>query len=885
MRTRLTLHRDPDSGKDVEAYDFYPGRAHLEEEFHELWQAQKVHHPETLTDDLHDALFETIFHQRPLKEPAVGRCLYLEEPRLPKAHPPHQQRVLYETVNALKIRAPGRPDRPLSLEERDALVLKLNSKTAKTLGTANVSFIQLGKVLNLRPGERFSHDTENRKGLDCDALRAIFAHKDRLGPAWVSLGIERQWELVEKLRETEDPDALFAWLATEHGLKGERAISVANAPLPQGHGRIGGTATRALLERLTPAVVTYDKAAEDAFGGHTHLSDGEAVDELPYYGAILNRHVLPGTNDPDDPEVERFGRITNPTVHIGLTQLRRLVNRIIDANGRPDEIVVELARDLKLNEDQKRQVNARIRRDTEAAKARGRLLEEELKQPDTGENRLRLRLWEELNEDPLDRRCIYSGKKISAAMLFGGVCEVDHILPYSRTLDDSAANRILCLREANRGKTNQTPWEAWGGTSQWDIVAPLIPRLPENKRWRFSPDAMERFEGERDFTERQLADTQYLSRISREYLSRLYPPKDRHKVWVVTGKMTEMLRRHWGLNGLLPDHNLAQTAKKKNRLDHRHHAIDAAVIAATDRRLLQLISREAGRREAQGLEDVVAGIDPPFDGFREAVKARLDRITVSHRADHGRIDVAGRAKGRDSTAGRLHNETAYGLTGEASHTGVPMVTTRKPLASLKPDDLTKIRDEDLKALLMAETEGLKDKDFTAALTRFAARRGPYQGTRRVRLIAPLDVIPITGPAGRPYKGYKGDSNHCYEVWRIPDGSWKHVVYTTFEAHQAGLDKKPHPAAKRLMRLHKNDMLALTHPKHGPMIAVIATLSEQRLELYPHTESSADKRNRNKDDPFCFLRVSVSTLQKSGARRVFVDEIGRIRDAGPHDRRR
>ena len=886
VRTRLSLHHDPDSGKDVTAYDFYPGRAHLEEEFAKLWDAQRPHHPECLTGALRAALFETIFHQRPLKDPAVGRCLYFEEPRLPKAHPLYQQRVLYETVNALKIRAPGRPDRPLSLEQRDTLILKLNSKTTKTLSSANVSFIQLGKVLGLRPDERFSHDTDNRKGLDCDALRAIFAHKDRFGPEWVSLGIDRQWELVRRLRDTEDPDTLFAWLEAEHGLSGDRARAVANAPLPQGYGRVGETATRALLDRLKAAVVTQSEAAEQALGSKSDFHSGDAVKSLPYYGVILNRHVLPGTNDPNDADVERYGRITNPTVHIGLTQLRHLVNRIIDTHGLPDEIVVELARDLKLNEDQKRQVNARIKRDTEAAKARGRRLEEdELGQPNTGENRLRLRLWEELNPDPLDRRCIYSGEKISPTMLFSGLCEVDHILPYSRTLDDSIANRILCRREANRGKANQSPWEAWGGTARWDTIAPLITRLPENKRWRFAPDAMTRFEDERDFAERQLVDTQYLSRISREYLSRLYPPDKRHNVWVVTGKMTEMLRRHWGLNTLLPDHNLTRTAKKKNRLDHRHHAIDAAVIGATDRGLLNLISREAGRREAQGLEDVVARIDPPFHGFRDAVKTQLERITVSHRADHGRIDAKGRKAGCDSTAARLHNDTAYGLTDQRSGTGVAMVTTRKPLAGLKPDDLPKIRDEDLKAALTAVTDGLADKDRAAALAAFSAGPGPYRGIRRVRLLVPQKVIEIAGTNGRPYKGYKGDSNHCYEVWRMPDGAWKAVVYTTFEAHQPGLDKKPHPAAKRLMRLHKNDMLALTHPKHGSMIAVIATLSEQRLELHPHTESNADKRNRDKDDPFSFLRVSASTLQKSGARRVFVDEIGRVRDAGPHDSRR
>ena len=78
-----------------------------------------------------------------------------------------------------------------------------------------------------------------------------------------------------------------------------------------------------------------------------------------------------------------------------------------------------------------------------------------------------LRLWEELGHDVMTRNCPYSGRRISPGMLFDGSCDVDHILPYSRTLDDSFANRTLCLKEFNRTKRNQTPWETWGETSQW----------------------------------------------------------------------------------------------------------------------------------------------------------------------------------------------------------------------------------------------------------------------------------------------------------------------------------------------------------------------------------------------------------------------------------
>ena len=881
VRTRLkpmTLEQ----GKTEDGYDFYPGRHHLEDEFAKLWDAQASHHPE-LTDDLRATLFETIFYQRPLKVPEVGRCLYNDEPRLAKAHPLFQRRILLETVNQLRIRAPGKPDRALSLEERDHIVMALDGKTAKAPTSANVSFKQLRKVLKLMPDQSFSLESETRKGIDCDRLRAILAHKDRFGPRWSTLGTEAQWDLVQRVRAVEsdaDHGDLLNWLADTHGLSAGNALAVSNAPLPDGYGRIGLTATRDLLPILEGEVVTYADAAARAFGHHADFRTGEVLDALPYYGEILDRHVIPGSNRPEDDDVTRYGRITNPTVHIGLNQLRRLVNRVIEVYGRPDQIVVELARDLKLGEKQKAEVQKTIRKNTEAAIRRGESLTE-IGVRDTGANRLMLRLWEELGDDPLNRRCPYSGEQIGIRRLFTpGECDVDHILPYSRTLDDSIANRVVCLAEMNRGKRNLSPYEAWGNEPErWARIAPLIPNLPKNKQWRFAEDAMEKFENEADFLDRQLVDTQYLSRIAREYLSRLYPDRGEGSshVWVVPGRMTEMLRRHWGLNELLNDHN---AVKQKNRTDHRHHAIDAAVVGATDRSLIQRIQKAAREREQMDLDDVIRGIDPPWESFRDDVRARLDRITVSHRADHGRIDAKARADGRDSTTGQLHNDTAYGLTDEISSSGAPMVVTRKPFESLGPEDLHKIRDDDLRERLLELADGVPAKELPNVFAKFRAQPGAYKGIRRVRLIQAQKVIEIADNQGRAYKGYKGDSNHCYEIWCLPDGKWERVVYTTFEAHQNGIEKRPHPAAKRLMRLHKKDTIALDHSKLGPIIAVIAKLSEQRLDLVLDREADADRRARNKDDTFDFIRVSVSTLQKAGARRVIVDELGHVRDPGP-----
>lgn len=895
VRTRLTVARRDHAEREESGYDYYPDRRHLSEEFYKLWSAQARYTPEILTDELRDEIGLIIFHQRPLKTPEVGLCLFTDERRIPSAHPLNQRRILLETVNALRIAALGHRKRRLTREERDQIVHALDNKAhTKSLASMELKLKALGKVIKLRPDEAFTLETANRDAIGCDPVRASLSHPDRLGSLWSKLDADKQWDVVERIRAVQsdtEHQALVDYLMAEHSLEPQRAKAAANAPLPEGYGRLGLTATKRILAALNFDVIPYSSAVAACGWHHSDGRTGEVLDRLPYYGQILERHVIPGTYDPNDDDIMRYGRITNPTVHIGLNQLRRVVNRIVTVYGKPDEIVVELARDLKMSDDQKREIQRNIKKNTDAAKARGVKLVEELGQRDTGANRMIMRLWEDLGTDVMRRKCPYTGKQISAGMLFDGSCDVDHILPYSRTLDDGFANKTLCLKAANRQKSNKTPWEVWGHTDQWGAIEANLKNLPANKAWRFASDAMERFEGENEFSTRALNDTQYLSRIARSYLETLYDGQDgASHVWVVPGRLTEMLRRHWGLNGLtaLTDSD-AQTVKAKNRTDHRHHAIDAAVVAATDRSLIQRISKMAGRDEVAGAEELARSVPPPWEGFRADVGVQIGNIIVSHRANHGRIDPIARRSGKDSTSGQLHNDTAYGIKDGNT------VVSRKPLLSLKPTDIAissggaNIQDVDLQRHLHQVTEGLDGKAFEAALSDFATAErlsngaeNPYYGVRRVRLAETLQKtarVEIKDKTGKVYKAYKGDSNHFYEIWRLPNGEIKAQVVTTFEAHQAEIVKKPHPAAKRLLRLFKRDMVQLER-NGAVVVGYVQQLSfKNGLLIVPHNEANADARHRDKADKFRFIQMGASTLIKANTRRVYVDELGRLRDPG------
>ncbi|WP_407048078.1 type II CRISPR RNA-guided endonuclease Cas9 [Methyloraptor flagellatus] len=899
----IRIRQRPATGEGARGieYEFYPSRALIEDEFEQVFERQAGFHPTLLTPEVHAKLHEIVFFQRPLKEPKIGKCTLIPtEERLPKAHPLFQRRRLLEEVNALEIVVPGAPARKLQKAERDLLVAKLQDKQ-------KVSFETLRKLLRLDPAARFNKESTNRKDLIGDEIRAQFSDKKRFGNRWVHLTPTAQWRIIEQLRDEEDIGKLLGWLEAECGLTSDQAKAVASARLPEGYGRFGPTATEMLIEQLAADVIVYSEAvARAGLGHHSDYRTGEIFTDpkgrpaLPYYGVALERHIMPGTAEPTDPEELRVGRITNPTVHIGLNQLRRVVNALIRRFGVPKEIVVELARELKLSEDRKSEIAAENARNRRAAEQRSQKLRDELRQPDTGANRALLKLWEELGPDNvLDRRCVYSGRQISATMLFDGSVEVDHILPFALTLDDGNDNRILALREANRLKRRRTPHEArldfeatFGPDASWDQIAARAAKLPRGKRWRFEPDALAHFDAQGGFEARQLIDTQYLARLAAEYLRTLYPDKGEGSghVWVSPGRLTELIRRKLGLNELLPDHNFGAGADQpKNRLDHRHHALDAFVIGITDRGLLNRIARDSARDGYEGRERVI--VPDPWPGFRDELRKAVNAIVVSHRPDHGTAAKAGLKKGRDQTAGRLHNDTAYGLTGEIDARGNTIVVHRIPLTGLDPSHLGDspargVRDPVLRAALRRFTQNAGPKDFEAALRRFS-ELGPldYRGIRRVRVVEPLSVIPVKDDAGRAYKGYKGDSNYRYDVWELPNGDWRADVVSMFDAHQqdrVSPIRAGCPTARKVLSLRQNDVIAVEQDGNRRLMRVVKFRQNGQITLADPQEAGDLKRRDetpNEQDPFKYTARAASALKQMKARQVRIDELGRVFDPG------
>jgi len=868
QRKPLPLARVRSRGEGAKlSYDYYPQRDMILAEFDAIWAAQALHHSE-MTMDVGARLRSIIAYQRPLKPQPVGTCSFLEDqPRAPRALPSMQRFRILQDVNNLRVGGTGESLRDLSAAERETLVPFLATPSSKT---GKRTFDQIRRKLGLSASERFNMESAKRSQLEGDLTAARLMQDDAWGPAWLDLSRQDQDRIVLRLLEEESEEALQGWLIQEYGLDSEAARKVSKARLPDRYANLSQMAVERLLPHLE-AGLRYDQAATLEFRSHSLRGDGEVHETgLPYYGEVLTRQTAHRTENPKNDE-ERFGKVANPTVHVALNELRKVINDLIKHfGGPPEQIVLELARDLPLSAKGLKELE-RAQGDNQKANEQRRKQLSEHRQIDTYENRLRLRLYEEYESAVgLPVQCVFSGKPISFSDLFSANVEIEHILPVSRTNDDGFANKVLATRQSNRDKGNRSPHEAFGSSPvgyDWEGISQRADDLPSNKRWRFGPSAMERFQSEAGFLERHLNDTRYIAKLSKEFVEAIYggqgAPGQPRSVWVVPGRMTADLRHYAGFNGLLSDDN------KKNRTDHRHHAIDALVVALTDPSMVKRAADLAKREDRIEQHDVMKALAEPLKRYRRSLEDRLGKLTVSHKPDHGFQDA-------------MHNDTAYGVTGDRDSSGQMLLVTRKPIESFeKFEQLAQIRDPDIRERLESATLGLSDKtSFAAALKAEANSKFPPIGS--LRTITPMkdeSFVVIQHGEGHE-KAYKGDGNYCYDIWVDEQGKWTGEVITTFEAYQLSRNDPDwwrsalgRGGQSLEMRIRKGDMLELDGPS-GRQRVVVYKFSNGKINMADHNESNASGRVRAKE--LQMIQKAPSSLQKSRARAITVSPSGRLK---------
>ena len=248
-------------------------------------------------------------------------------------------------------------------------------------------------------------------------------------------------------------------------------------------------------------------------------------------------------------------------------------------------------------------------------------------------------------------RSPYTGKTIPLSKLFTSDYEIEHIIPQSRYFDDSFANKVICEAEVNKLKDNQLGYEFiknHHGESVTLSGGRIVRIFEVNDYEQFVKDnyvsnasASKRRhllmdEIPNDFIERQLNDSRYISKVIKGLLSNIVRVEGNNgefeqeaiskNVITCSGKVTDQLKRDWGIieiwNSIilprfvrlnkLTGRNCFTTTNKngheipaiplelqkgfnKKRIDHRHHAMDAIVIACTTREHVNLLNNEASK--------------------------------------------------------------------------------------------------------------------------------------------------------------------------------------------------------------------------------------------------------------------------------------------------
>jgi CRISPR-associated endonuclease Csn1 len=604
--------------------DHYLSRDMVITEFDAIRKNQETLLPEEAWAQLRTIIFDLVT----LQPPRAGSCpLVSGEIRISKAHPDFQKFKIFQVLRNIRVLTKsggtleGRENDDARLTNTEiALASKFLSNKRHETPSKLFKAIGLGMY-----GSNF-HDED----IPGDEIGAALSDTSAFGERWRELDDEKRREIIKcaiSYLETGTRIPPYASLAQEWELPDETHARAVFERLPRGRGKYGPTATRCLLQRMEEGLSLHDALEAE----YPERSIKQSVDRLPYYGHILKGDVFDGDPESESEEL-RVGRVRNPVVHVVLNQIRGLVNALCDEYGIPVEIVVELVRDIRKTEAQKKELHKR-NRERKKIRDKAANIIREVGRKANDDNIDRLILWEELGETG-ERYCPYSLRPIKSIEEVLDATEIEHIIPRSICGDDSLSNKTIVFRNENRNKENLTPYE-WLSPTNYEKVLANAKRVwgKKNRRKykRFTREAREEFCGK--FLNRELTDTAYASRLAREYLPAL---KDA-RVYSSRGTITGRLRKAWRLAELLPlspsllmQRDEARASNRSipeeiKRHDYHHHAIDAALVALVDPFQINAYFKKT--------EEQAKKYPLPWEAFHTELSSLLkrERVVIKHR--------------------------------------------------------------------------------------------------------------------------------------------------------------------------------------------------------------------------------------------------------------
>lgn len=723
------------------------------DEFDRIWKCQQAFHPEALTPEARKEIRNRcIFFQRPLKSKKGMLDLCTFERRevkvedkgdgtertktvglrvCPKSSPLFQEVKVWQQLNNLVLtnKVSGL-QRELSLQEKQTIhakallveqlkktdMLKLIVKKPKdfdlnyekldgnrTQAALYRAYMEILEASGHEKPDLAKSKPEQVVEMVDQVFQALGARTEFLtfDPSLSGHALEQQphyrlWHLLyscEGDNSITGLDSLVRRVSEITGLEPELASLLATVSFADDYGNLSSKALRRILPHLQ-AGLTYDKACEEA--GYRHSARSLTREELDRKPLAERLENLPKNS------------LRNPVVEKILNQMVNVVNAICQAHGRPDEIRIELARELKKTAKEREDMTKAINRSAKENEAYRDVLRKEFGiQHPSRNDVLRYRLYLELKDN--DFHTLYTNTYIPREKLFSKEFDVEHIIPQALLFDDSFANKTLEARQANLDKGSRTALdyvEQTQGEEGLDHYRKRVEDLygrgviTRSKRDKL---LMRLDEIPKDFIQRDLRDTQYIARRAKEMLEGMV-----RRVVATTGSVTDRLREDWQLVNVMQELNwdkyeakgLVETYPDKDgrpvrrikdwtkRNDHRHHAMDALTIAFTREAYIQYLNNlNARRSEGVTPEDaektaIVRAIEQryvkdrrflppmPLGEFRVEAKRHLEQLLVSIKAKNkvvtrnvnrskrkgGKLDK----KVQLTPRGQLHNETIYG---------------------------------------------------------------------------------------------------------------------------------------------------------------------------------------------------------------------------------
>ena len=862
---RQNQSESPTGGISYRIKDQIFSRQRYIDEYDQIMAAQRVHYPDILTDEFIRMLRdEVIFMQRPLKscKHLVSLCEFEKQEKVmrvqqddgkggrqlverkvkfgpkvaPKSSPLFQLCRIYEAVNNIRLTRPDGSPRDITPEERVKIVAHLQS-------SASLSFAALKKLLKEKA--LIADQLTSKSGLKGNTTRVALAAALQPYPQYhrlldmeletrmmtVQLTDEETGEVTERevavvtdsyvrqplyrlwhiLYSIEERDAMRRALITQLGMTEE---DLDGGLLDQlyhldfvkpGYGNKSAKFICKLLPQLQQGL-GYSEACAAVGYRHSNSPTSEEITER----TLLDKIPLLQRNELRQPLVEKI-----------LNQMINLVNALKAEYG-VDEVRVELARELKMSrEERERMAEGNRRREKE-----NKAIAEKIHECGLFPTKSRIRkymLWEEAGE-----QCLYCGQILTLSQcLNGDDMEVEHIIPKSVLYDDSYGNKTCACRRCNKEKGNRTALEYIRAKGWEDEYMERINGLLDKKAISYSKHQRLRWLKEdipSDFLERQLRLTQYISRQAMAILQ-----QGIRRVSASEGGVTARLRSLWGYGKILHTLNLdrydsmgetervsreGETTEKlrikdwSKRKDHRHHAIDALVVASTRQGYIQRLNRVSSESEREAMSgeiemrkatktDKLSLLERwltqrPHLSVR-AVSDKVAEILISYRPGK-RVVTRGRniylrhgkkcvQSGLLVPRGPLSKETVYG---QITVNGEPQIVCKYDLHSLKAKDVDYVVDLALRKRLkeLLAQHGGKEKEAFAGDVYMdeAGTQGPI---RSVRCFTGLDRGKMKAvkydEQGDAVGFVSTQNNHHLAIYRTPKGKLVESIVTFWDA--------------------------------------------------------------------------------------------------------